>query len=100
MILSAVVTTKSFDGDSTPHLQRKEAKLLGVVVRSLSDQIIQYRARHNLNQQEFAELCSLTKQTIGAIESGRHGITKLTRAKILRVIEGDFPTYELKESEE
>ena len=53
----------------------------------LADQIVRYRAEHDLNQQEFAEMCGLTKQTIGAIESGLHGITKLTRAKILRVIE-------------
>ena len=57
--------------------------------RSLSDQIIRYRAKHDLNQAEFAQRCGLTKQTIGAIESGLHGITKLTRAKIMRVLEID-----------
>ena len=56
-------------------------------LKELADQIIRYRAEHDLNQQEFAERCGLTKQTIGAIESGLHGITKLTKAKILRVIE-------------
>ena len=56
-------------------------------LKELADQIIRYRAEHDLNQQEFAERCGLTKQTIGAIESGLHGITKLTQAKILRVIE-------------
>ena len=54
--------------------------------QSLSDQIVHYRARHNLSQQEFAQRCGLTKQTIGAIESGLHGITKLTKAKIMLVI--------------
>ncbi len=53
---------------------------------SLSDMIVDFRAKHNLNQTEFARMCRLTKQTIGAIESGRHGITKLTKAKIMRVI--------------
>lgn len=57
--------------------------------QSLPDMIVQYRARHNLNQTEFAQKCGLTKQTIGAIESGRHGITKLTRAKIMQVILAD-----------
>lgn len=57
--------------------------------QSLSDMIINYRAKHDLNQDEFARMCNLTKQTIGAIESGRHGITKLTRAKIMRVIESE-----------
>lgn len=56
-------------------------------VEMLAEKIIRYRAEHDLNQQEFAEKCGLTKQTIGAIESGLHGITKLTKAKILRVVE-------------
>lgn len=56
-------------------------------LRELADQIIRYRAEHDLNQQEFAERCGLTKQTIGAIESGLHGVTKLTKAKIMRIIE-------------
>ena len=62
---------------------------MDVRYRSLSDMIINYRAKHDLNQEEFAQRCGLTKQTIGAIESGRHGITKLTRAKIMRVIESE-----------
>ena len=57
------------------------------VIRNLSDQIICYRAKHDLSQTEFAERCGLTKQTIGAIESGLHGITKLTRAKIMRILD-------------
>lgn len=57
-----------------------------VKTQSLSDMIVYYRAKHNISQEEFAQRCNLTKQTVGAIESGRHGITKLTRAKIMRVI--------------
>ena len=53
---------------------------------SLSDRIVQYRAKYNLNQSEFAKQCGLTKQTIGAIESGRHGSTKRTIAKINQVL--------------
>lgn len=68
---------------------REEVDELGVDIDFLSDEIVRYRAKHNLNQGEFAQLCNLTKQTIGAIESGRHGITKLTRAKIMRVIESE-----------
>lgn len=56
-------------------------------LRDLADQIVRYRAKYNLNQQQFAERCGLTKQTIGAIESGLHGVTKLTKAKIMRIIE-------------
>ena len=54
--------------------------------KSLSDMIVDYRAKHDMNQDEFAKRCKLTKQTIGAIESGRHGITKLTKAKIMMVL--------------
>lgn len=56
-------------------------------LESLTEQIVRYRAKYDLNQDEFAKRCGLTKQTIGAIESGRHGITKLTRAKIMQVLE-------------
>lgn len=57
------------------------------VIRSLPDLIVRYRARYNLTQAEFAKLVGVTTQTIGAIESGKHGATKLTQAKIIQVIE-------------
>lgn len=63
--------------------------LLGFSYEELPDMIVRYRAKHSLNQEEFAKRCGLTKQTIGAIESGRHGITRLTRAKILQVLESE-----------
>lgn len=62
---------------------------LNVDTTGLSDAIVKYRAKHNLNQSEFAQRCGLTTQTIGAVESGRHGITKLTKAKIMRVVESE-----------
>lgn len=55
-------------------------------IEKLADAIIAYRARNGLNQTEFAALCGLTKPTIGAIESGRHGVTRVTKVKILNVI--------------
>ncbi len=61
--------------------------------RALGDEIIRYRARHNLSQTEFANLCGLTKQTIGTIESGRPGrsgnISRITREKVMMVIRDD-----------
>ena len=57
--------------------------------KSLADMIVEYRAKYDLSQAEFAERCKLTKQTIGAIESGLHGNTKLTKAKIMQVILAD-----------
>lgn len=61
--------------------------------RELGDEIIRYRAKHNLSQTEFANLCGLTKQTIGTIESGRPGrsgnISRITREKVMMVIRDD-----------
>lgn len=57
--------------------------------KELVDAIVRYRARHNLNQEDFGKLCGVTKQTIWAIENGRASITQLTHAKILNVIESD-----------
>lgn len=56
---------------------------------NLSDMIVQYRAKHCINQTEFARRCNLTKQTICSIEGGRTNITKVTRAKILRLLESE-----------
>lgn len=54
----------------------------------LADAIIKYRAKHDLSQGEFAGRCGISKQTVGYIEAGRRqGVTALTRAKILQVIE-------------
>ena len=66
------------------------AKLLSDQFQSLANRIVRYRAKHDLNQDQFARECGLTKQTIGAIESGRHGITKLTEAKIVQVLEKEM----------
>ena len=57
------------------------------IPNGLSDRMIRFRAERNMNQRELASLCRLTVQTIGNIENGRRqGITKLTLAKIERVI--------------
>lgn len=56
---------------------------------SLSELMVRYRAKYNINQEELAKRCNLTKQTVGAIESGRRTGTNLTKAKIMRVIEED-----------
>lgn len=54
---------------------------------TLPDLIVRYRAKYDLTQAEFAKLCGVTTQTIGAIEAGRHGTTRLTQAKIIQVLE-------------
>lgn len=52
----------------------------------LKDRIIQYRAKERINQQEFAERCGVSKQTIYSIESGLQEPSKITLAKIELVI--------------
>lgn len=57
----------------------------------LSQEILKYRAVHNISQQEMANRCNVTKQTIFNIEHEIQDPTALTQAKIRMVIgkEGD-----------
>ena len=53
----------------------------------LRQKMLDYRAKHNISQQKFAELCKLTVQTVCNIENGVQEPSKLTKQKILNVIE-------------
>jgi DNA-binding XRE family transcriptional regulator len=53
----------------------------------LREKMLDYRARHNISQYKFAELCKLTPQTICNIENGVQKPSKLTKQKILNLIE-------------
>lgn len=61
----------------------------GEKMNNLSEKIISYRAKHDLSQIEFADLCKVTAQTISNIERGVQDPSKLTLAKILNIIDGD-----------
>ena len=63
----------------------KEGKMKDLDV--LRQKMIDYRARHNISQQKLAELCKLTPQTVCNIENGIQAPSKLTKQKILNVIE-------------
>lgn len=52
----------------------------------LQDRMIQYRARERMSQQEFADKCGVSKQTIYSIENGLQEPSKITVAKIELVI--------------
>jgi len=54
---------------------------------SISDEMIQYRAKERINQQELADRCGLSKQTICSIENSLQEPSKITLAKIKLVIE-------------
>ena len=53
----------------------------------LIEKILDYRAKHNLSQQKFADLCNVTLQTVCNVENGVQSPSKLTRKKILNLIE-------------
>jgi len=61
----------------------------------LREEVLRYRAKHDLNQEEFAQLCGLTRVTICTLESGRYRggkqseLSKLSKAKINNVLEMD-----------
>lgn len=53
----------------------------------LIEKMLDYRARHNISQVRFAELCKVSQQTICNVENGVQAPSKLTRKKILNLIE-------------
>ena len=53
----------------------------------LRQKMLDYRARHNISQYKLAELCKLTPQTVCNIENGIQAPSKLTKQKILNLIE-------------
>lgn len=59
---------------------------------TLGEKMIEYRARKNISQTVLAEECGVTLQTINSIENGRQTPSKLTEAKIRRVVEQEEAT--------
>lgn len=56
---------------------------------SLKERILEFRAKHNLSQEDFANLCQVNIMTINTIETGKRNPTRLTIAKIERVLRED-----------
>lgn len=52
----------------------------------LGQEILMYRAQHNISQTEMANRCKVTKQTIFNIEHEIQDPTALTQAKIRMII--------------
>lgn len=53
----------------------------------LREEMIDYRAKENISQMILAERCNVHPNTIYGIENGKQKPTRLTEAKIRRVIE-------------
>ena len=51
----------------------------------LAERILNYRVKHNLTQQEFAELVGVKKLTIWRVENNGN-VSKITKIKIENVI--------------
>ena len=58
-------------------------------LKQLSEKILDYRAKHNLSAEKFADRCKLTIVTIYNIENGKQAPSKMTLRKILNVIESE-----------
>ena len=48
----------------------------------LREKILEYRAKHDMSQRDFANLCHLNVMTINGIEVGKRMPTKMTAKKI------------------
>lgn len=53
---------------------------------TLQERMIEFRAKERINQQELAERCGVSKQTIYSIENEMQEPSKVTLAKIELVI--------------
>lgn len=55
---------------------------------TLQEEMLAYRATHNIGQRELARRTRLTLQTIHNVEAGKQNPSKLTETKIRMVVEG------------
>lgn len=53
---------------------------------NIAERMIQYRARERINQQELADRCGVSKQTIYSVENNLQEPSKVTLAKIELII--------------
>lgn len=58
-------------------------------LKELSEKILNYRAKHNLSAEKFAELCNLTMPTVYNIENCKQVPSKITLRKILNIVENE-----------
>lgn len=69
-------------------VEAKIKHVLGITNESdMVDRIVRYRALHDVNQAEFAEICGVAPQTIYSIEKREQKPQAKTLVKILRVLE-------------
>ena len=54
---------------------------------TLAEEIVRYRAKHNISMREMAEICQVSLQTIYSIENEMQEPSRLTREKIRMVLD-------------
>jgi DNA-binding XRE family transcriptional regulator len=52
----------------------------------LQDRMVEYRAAHGMSQKDLANAVGVTLMTINQVEKGRQNPSKVTAAKIERII--------------
>lgn len=55
----------------------------------LKDEILRYRAKHNLSLRDMAKECGISTQTLCSVENGIQNPSKLTEGKIRILLEQD-----------
>ncbi len=55
----------------------------------LGEKILEYRARHGLSQEEFANLVQVNVMTINAIENGKRKPLRITIKRIEMILQED-----------
>ena len=61
----------------------------GEQVSDIGQRMVEYRAKHNISQEEFAIKAHVCLMTVNHVENGKREPTKLTRAKIEQIIKED-----------
>ena len=56
---------------------------------TLAEEMITYRARHNLSQAKFGDLCGVSVMTINFVERGIQNPTARTEAKIRMLLDSE-----------
>lgn len=58
-------------------------------MRTLKERVLEYRARHNMSQQDFANVAHLNVMTVNNIETEKREPTQLTVTKIEMILKGE-----------
>ena len=68
----------------------KETDENKIAAQILRRSVLEYRAKHNITQREFAKLAGLERSTVIKVENLHH-VSNLSQIKCLQVIEYKLP---------